>query len=105
MNNIWVIILFLLVLVGCSSIDQKRAESISKNFVEERVKFFSAEEDEKKDLPRYDISSITSYKEGMIWVIVLHIESELDNETKDNDLIVKVDRKGDVIEFNGKKVK
>ena len=85
MRKFIAISLFLLFLIGCSSIDQKNAEWIAKNFIEERVKFFSTEEDEKKDLPQYDITSITSYKEGRLWSVVLHIESKLNNETKDND--------------------
>lgn len=99
------IILLLSSLAGCSSIDQKHAEWIARNFVNERVKFFSQDESERKDLPLYDISNTTSYEEGRAWTVVLHIESRLDNETKDNDLVVKVNRKGKVVEFNGKKIK
>lgn len=99
-----VVILFILFLAGCSSIDQNHAEFIGKNFVRERVKFFSAEDEGKKDLPQYDISSVTSYREGRLWVVVLHIKSYVDNETKDKDLIVEVDRKGKVVMFNGKRV-
>lgn len=97
--------LFLLFLIGCSSIDQGHAEWIAKNFVEQRVKFFSTEEEEKKDLPQYNISGITSYKEGKLWSVVLHIESKVKNETKDNDLVVKVNRKGKVVEFDGREIK
>ncbi|MEA2036433.1 MAG: hypothetical protein U9O94_02915 [Nanoarchaeota archaeon] len=98
------IILFLfLFLVGCSSINQIEAEKIAKDFVNERVRFFSAEEDEKKGINQYSIG-ITSYEEEKDWVVVMHVESKVDNETKDNDLVVKINRKGDVMEFNGQKV-
>jgi len=68
-------------------------------------KIFSKEENETKNVPSYNISSITSYKEGGLWAVVLHIESTMNNETKDNDLVVKINKKGEVIEFNGKKIK
>jgi len=104
MRKFVIVSLFLLFLIGCSFVDQKHAELIAKNFVNQRVKFFSQDEEIREDLPQYNISSITSYKEGGTWTIILHIESKLNNVTKDNDLVVKVNEKGDVMEFNGKKV-
>jgi len=96
--------LLVLLLVGCSGIDQKKAEWTAKNFVNERVKFFSKEESEQKNLTGYNMSSITSYREGSLWAVVIHVESAVNNKTIDNDLIVKVNRKGKVVEFNGRKL-
>lgn len=98
-------ILSILILInGCTSINKNQAEAKAVKFVNERVKFFAREEGSTVDLPQYSIDGITSYQEGKSWVVVMHVSSKTDNETKKNDLITKINKKGDVIEFNGRKV-
>ena len=98
-------ILFALILIsGCTSISQKVAEAKALEFVNEKVKFFVKEENSKMDLPQYNVDSVTSYLENKDWIVVMHVSAKSGNETKKNDLIVRLDKKGDVTEFNGKKV-
>jgi len=99
----WLILLFL---VGCASrISQDRAEWIAQAFIEKNVKFFATDEEEKRDLQAYSIASIDSYNEEKSWVVVAHIESQFSNETKKGDLVVKIDPEGNVVEFNGNKIR
>jgi uncharacterized protein YxeA len=101
-------ILFMLLAVilisGCSSINKENAEVKAKEFVNEKVKFFTREKNATLNLPAYRIDSITSYQENKNWVVVMHVSAKVGNETKKNDLIVKINKKGEVIEFNGRKV-
>jgi hypothetical protein len=100
----FVLLCMLLFPAGCTSIGKEQAEFQATRFIQDRVKFFSNEENQMQDIPSYNITQVTSYEEGGIWTVVLHIESVLDNSTKDNDLEVKINRKGKVIEFNGRTV-
>ncbi len=102
-SNTKILILCILVfsIYGCSQITQQSAESIAQDFVGKRVKFFLREGNLTKEPPKYEMRIISSYKENNIWTVLIHISSTLGNETKANDLVVKVDSKGKVIEFNG----
>jgi|SRR3989338_6376391 len=98
-------VLFILVLTsGCTSINKNDAETKAVEFVNEKVKFFAREGDSTLDLPQYIIDSVTSYREDKNWVVVMHVSSKISNETKKNDLIIRLNKNGDVIEFNGRNV-
>ena len=97
-------LLALILINGCSSINKDEAEVKALEFVDEKVKFFAKEEDFTLNLPKYDIESITSYQENKNWVVVIHITARVNGETKKNDLTIKLNRKGEVIEFNGKNI-
>ncbi len=94
-----------LFIIACSKISKKDAEGIARGFIRTRVKFFAKGEGGSMDLGSYNISKIKSYEENRHWVVILHIESKVGNETKDNDLVVKIDKNGKVFEFNGMKVR
>lgn len=95
-----------LLLAGCSSaIGKIEAEQKAIQFVNKNVKFFARQENSTLDLPRYAVESITSYQQGSNWVVAMHVSARLGNETKKNDLVVKMNRRGDVLEFNGEKIK
>jgi hypothetical protein len=98
-----IILVLCLLLVSCTSIDKSQAEAIGVSFVKQNVKFYSKEE-VRIDLPSFEISALNSYKEGSLWVINMHVESKLLNETKKNDLFIKINSKGQVVDFNGQKV-
>ena len=102
----FLIILLLLTLSNnsCAVIGQNQAEAKAVQFVNQNVKFFAREENSTLNLPQYSIDSVSSLQENKNWVVVMHISAKAGNETKKNDLIVKLNRKGDVTEFNGKKV-
>ena len=76
---------FIAVLViGCYGVEQKVAEASAINFVNKNVKLFAREENSTMDLPQYSIERITSYQEDKKWVILMHVSSNLNNETKKN---------------------
>ena len=89
---------------GCASINKEDAETKAINFVKQTVGFFAKEGDSTKNLQEYRINNVRSYQEDKNWVVIMQVSSELDNETKKNDLTIKLNNKGDVIEFNGRKV-
>ena len=104
MMKIFIVLCLLALVSGCSSISKTDAEAKSLAFVNENVKFFSKEGDSTLNLPQYSIDSMTSYQEGKDWVVIIHITADVANETKKNDLVVRVNNKGQVSEFNGQKV-
>ena len=99
------IIAVFMLLVSCSSsVSKEEAESIAKGFIETNVKFFAKGGNASSLVDKVEVPSATSYKEGDVWVVVVHISSMVEGIEKKNDLIVKVSREGKVIEFNGKKL-
>ena len=97
-----VVVLFL---SGCvSSISQAQAEYIAHVFIEKNVKFFTKDENASSLVDKVDVPTATSYRENDLWVVVVHVSSMVDGIEKKNDLIVKVDNEGKVVEFNGQKV-
>ena len=86
-------------LSGCSSISQKDAEEKATEFVKSKVKFYTKDFNQTKIIPEPVVSSIDSYKEGQNWVVIMHILGDSGNGTKKNDILVKVDDKGKVVDF------
>ncbi|HLG23425.1 MAG TPA: hypothetical protein VI564_00680 [Candidatus Nanoarchaeia archaeon] len=106
MNKKTFALLFLLALFiyGCQEISQGDAEKKALDFVNKNVRFYAKEQNETSVLQEYKVESLSSYKENSQWTVLMHISSEYQNETKKNDLTVKLNGKGDVTEFNGKKI-
>ena len=96
--------LILLLINSCTNITQAQAEAKAIQFVDNNVKFFSRQENSTLNLPQYALESIKSYQENKNWIVLMHVSADVGNETKKNDLIIKLNNKGDVVEFNGKKV-
>ena len=105
-KNFFIMIIATLLIAGCAPepISQHDAEARAADFVSSNVKFFAKEQSSKVDLPQYTVESTDSYRESGIWVVVMHISSQVNGSVKKNDLIMKFDRKGDIAEFNGKKL-
>lgn len=92
-------------LSGCSSsISQQQAEGIAHGFIEQNVKFFTKGDNATSLVDEVNVPTATSYKEGDVWVVVVHVSSMVDGVEKKNDLIMKVDKEGRVTEFNGQKL-
>lgn len=94
----------LMLVTACASLEKKDAEAIALSFVQERVKFFTSSNQSTTDIPSFVPSKIDSYQQGKDWVVVMHIEAEVEGEQKSNDLTVVVDQKGKVKSFNGKPI-
>lgn len=86
-------------LSGCSGISQKDAEEKAIEFVKSKVKFYTKESNQTKVISDPVASSIGSYREGQDWVVVMHILADSGNGTKKSDILVKVDEKGNVVDF------
>ena len=76
----------------------------AKVFVKKNVKFFSKDADSSVTLPTYNFDSIISSLKNNVWIIDMHIQAQYKNESKESDINVKLNKKGEVIEFNGQKV-
>lgn len=101
----FLLIFILLFANGCTYITKDEAEAKAAEFVGKNVKFFAREDNLTLKLPQYRIESMTSFRQNSDWFVVMHVSSKLGNQTKNNDLSIKLDGKGNVIEFNGKEVK
>jgi hypothetical protein len=105
MRNIIAVVIVALFIVACaSSISQQQAESIALQFIEQNVKFFTRGENASSFVDDVNVPTATSYREGDVWVVVVHVTGVVDGVEKKNDLVVKVDKKGTVVEFNGQKL-
>ena len=98
------LIIAAMVVLGCSSISEQKANSVALDFVNTNVKFFARNETSTIGLEEFKVDSINSYRQGRDWIVAMHISAMRANETKKNDLILKVDSYGKVVELNGKKV-
>ncbi len=98
------LIMILVFLTGCASITQQEAENKAAEFVKINVKFFAKDNEAKIGLEQYTVESTDSYQENENWVVVMHISSQINGTEKKNDLTIKFDRKGNIVEFNGKKL-
>lgn len=98
------ILIVMLLISGCGSITKDEAEEKAMEFIKKNVKFFTKEGNSTLDVPQYAIKDVSSYTEGKNFIVVAKISSSFENETKQNDMIVKVNPKGEVIEFNGQEV-
>jgi len=84
---------------GCSGISQKDAEEKAIEFVKSKVKFYTKDSSQTKIISAPVASSIDSYKEGQNWVVIMHILADSGNGTKKSNILVKVDNKGNVVDF------
>ena len=98
------LMIFVLLLSSCSSITKEQAETNAVKFINTNVKFYVKDQNSTVALPQYQVEGVTSYKEGSNWVVIAHVSAKASNETKKNDLVVKLSSKGEVLEFNGKPV-
>ncbi len=94
-----------IVLSACAaSVSQSQAEGIALEFIKQNVKFFTKGDNASSLVDEVTVPTATSYKEGDVWVIAVHVSTVVEGIEKKNDLIVKVDEDGKVVEFNGQKV-
>lgn len=95
--------LFLLV-CACSQIKQEQAEAKAIRFVKDRVKFYTKENSSELDFPSYNFSSVRSYKEKNLWVVIIQIKTTK-NQSKKTDVVVELNaRDGEITKFNNQPV-
>ena len=100
MKKFIIFIFAMLLLTSCSqSISQNVAQEKAVEFVKTKVKFYTKSNNETDIVEGPKASSIDSYKEGDFWMVIMHIKGESENGTKNNDLMVKVDGKGNVVDL------
>ncbi|MBS3130858.1 hypothetical protein J4212_00340 [Candidatus Woesearchaeota archaeon] len=98
------IALILLFIAGCASVSKEEAESMAIEVVQENVQFFSRDGNSTENLGAFKVESMESVKEGSDWIVFMHVSAEKDGEKKSNDITMRFNRKGQLTEFNGKKV-
>ena len=85
------ILLFSILASGCMSASEEEAEQIAVSFLQEKVKFYSTDENNTKDVPRATMEIIDKYKEGNYWNFIILVSSEIEGETKSAKMRVVVD--------------
>ena len=88
----------------CIRIAKEQAENIAREFVSNRVKFYTKDSSISSGETPLRLDTIYIYEDGNLWVIMFHVTADVDNSSKKNDLVVKVGKDGRVVEFNGKPV-
>ena len=100
-----IFVLFAVLLAGCAAqITKKQAEDTAVVFISKNVRFFSKYHNETVNVNKINVSGVESYQEDKNWVVVMHVASNVINESKKNDLTVRINSQGEITEFNGKKV-
>ena len=93
---------------GCSKaaqVSEDDAVLAAKQFVSERVKFFSKNGSSTVDVADYRFDNVTTVDEGKELAVTMTVAAALGNETKNNTLTVKIDKRtGRVVEFNRKRL-
>ncbi len=104
----FIILIGILTLTACSvNVSKQDAESTATTFIKSRVKFYSKDNIgvNQTTVALIKMEKVTSYLEENNWVVVAHVSSEINQTTKQGDIVVKIDGKtGKIIEFNGEKV-
>ena len=91
-------IFLLLLLVGCSSINEKEAEAIAKVFVKNHVKFYAKTSNQSVDITTYDLKTVGINKQGNRWNVILNVSAKQGASEKKGLLFVVVDaKKRDVV--------
>ncbi len=71
--------------------------------MQERVKFYTTEENRTVGIPQYNMDVVESYKYGDDWNFIVMVYSTVDNETKQAKTRVVVDgKKNEVTSFDPK---
>jgi len=105
MKEVMAVLVLSLLISACSaSISQQQAESIALGFIAQNVKFYTKSENTSSLVGEVNVPTATSYLEGDVWVVVAHITTSINQTEKKNDIVVKVDHRGRVREFNGQKL-
>ena len=87
------------------AISEENAKEIAKQFIKERTRFFSKTGNYTVNLTIYEFDKVTVNDTGSAYDVSLHITATLENTTKENTLIVMVDKKsGRVLQVNGRRV-
>ena len=87
------------ILIACSKeISQNEAQEKALQFVKAKIKFYTKNDNQTNIVQEPKTSSVDSYKDSDFWIVTMHIVGESANGTKNNDLMVKVDQKGNVID-------
>ena len=94
----------ILLLSACSTISGQQAQEKAVEFVEANVKFFAMNNDSAVEFSQFDITDIKSTYLDSKWKVTMHVAASSGNETKQSDVSVLMDKKGDVLELNGKPV-
>ncbi len=96
----WLPVMMILILLGCAGISQEQAEKAAASFLSERVKFVA----NSTEIGSYTVGAVSSYREGGDWIVMLHVESEVNGTVKKNDVAIGVNSGGKITSLNGRKV-
>jgi hypothetical protein len=93
-------LLILSLLAGCSELSQQQIEAKATEFVKSNVRFFAREDNSTVGITQFKIENLKStYSDD--WDVAMHVTAISGNETKQNDIAVKLDKAGNVLELNG----
>lgn len=103
--NVFLIFILLssIFVCGCQSISKDEAEQTAILFLQQRVKFYTTEENKTVGIPQYNMEVVDSYKSGDDWNFIVMVYSTFDNETKKAKMKVVVDsKKNEIVSFDPK---
>ncbi len=104
MKKILSVLALAVLLSACSSISKEQAEGKALEFVKANVKFYTKGSENRSDVPSYNFDRMTSYEKDGVWNVAVHVSAIIANDTKENDILVGVDKNGKVVSMNGKEV-
>jgi len=85
------LLLFSIIATGCQGASEEDAKQIAFEFLQQKVKFYSTDDNLTHNVPSATIEIIESYKEGDYWNFIVTVSSEFEGDVKTAKMKVVVD--------------
>ena len=85
------ILLLSVITAGCQGASEEEAKQIAFEFLQQKVKFYSTDDNLTQNVPSATIEVVESYKEGNYWNFIVIVSSEVEGEIKTAKMKVVVD--------------
>lgn len=95
-------IVLLLVLSGCGGVSQIEAERTSRSFIESNVKFYGVSSNGSQEVFEHDLELLASQTTSTGWQVTYKATAMISNISKEKNITVCINQKGEAIGFNAK---
>ena len=102
MNFGLIALALVLLAFGCATISAEDAEGIALDYLSERGKFFTVDENQTKTVADYTFD-VVEVRQGSQFEVIVNVSSEIVNTTKSAVVAVIVSRSGEIMNvYNAK---
>ncbi len=95
-----ILLLSLLLMTSCQGISEEQAISNTKEFVSQKVKFYTSEGNGTQWPQRAHITVLRSQKTAQHWEVYLHVGANQSNEIKESFMVVRLNKEtGEIVDL------